>query len=153
MSNVVISDTSCFIAFDRIRQLEILRLTFSSVITTPSVQEEFGKTLPSWVILRDARNQTKKIELEAILDKGEASAIALALEIKNSVLIIDEKKGRKLAQHMDLEVIGSLKVLLIAKQKGIINTIYPLLQELEKHNFRFSKALVEQALVEANEVK
>jgi predicted nucleic acid-binding protein len=40
---------------------------------------------------------------------------------------------------------------LLAKQKGIIKAIHPLIQELESKNFRFSKALVEQALIEADE--
>jgi uncharacterized protein len=86
-----------------------------------------------------------------LLDKGEASVIALALEIENSVIIIDEKKGRKIAKNLNLEVIGSLKVLLIARKKGVISRIYPILQELGSQNFRFSKKLVTQALIEANE--
>lgn len=151
MSKVVISDTSCFIAFDRINQIEILHKIFDSVLTTPTVQQEFGKNLPPWVIITEPTNQNKQIELENILDKGEASAIALALEIQSALIIIDEKKGRKLAKSLNLEVIGSLKVLLIAKQKGFIVAIHPLIQELENQNFRFSKALVEQALTEANE--
>jgi predicted nucleic acid-binding protein len=151
MSKVVISDTSCFIAFDRINQIELLHKIFDSVLTTHNVLKEFGKNLPPWVIIAEPANQSKQVELEGILDKGEASAIALALEIKNSLIIIDEKKGRRIAKSLDLEVIGSLKVLLIAKQKGIIKAIYPLIQELESQNFRFSKVLVEQALIEADE--
>ena len=152
MGRVVISDTSCFIAFDRINQIEILHKVFNSVLTTPTVVQEFGKNLPPWVIVAEPTNQGKQIELERILDKGEASAIALALEIQHSVIIIDEKKDRNLAKSLNLEVIGSLKVLLIAKQKGFIESIYPFIQDLEGKNFRFSKALVEQALIEAGEI-
>jgi uncharacterized protein len=151
MSKVVVSDTSCFIAFDRIDQLEILHRVFDTVITTLSVQEEFGKMLPHWVTIGEATNRVQLLELENILDKGEASAIALALEIPNSIIIIDEKKGRKHAKSLNLQVIGSLKVLLIAKHKGVIKSIHPLIKDLENQNFRFSKALIDQALVEANE--
>jgi predicted nucleic acid-binding protein len=151
MNKVVISDTSCFIAFDRINKLEILQLVFGTVLTTPRVMQEFGKNLPAWITLKEATNQDKLIELEGILDKGEASAIALALEIPGALIIIDEKKGRKIAKSLDLEVIGSLKVLLIAKQKGIIRAIHPIIQELESKNFRFSNELLEQALLEAGE--
>lgn len=90
MSRVVVSDTSCFIAFDRINQIEILHEVFGTVLTTPDVQQEFGKILPPWVTIREATNRVRLLELEAILDKGEASAIALALEIPNSIVIIDE---------------------------------------------------------------
>jgi predicted nucleic acid-binding protein len=103
------------------------------------------------VLIKEPTNHIQQSELENILDKGEASAIALALEIQNSLIIIDEKKGRKIAKSLNLEVIGSLKVLLIAKQKGILQAILPIIRELESENFRFSKALVEQALIEADE--
>lgn len=151
MNRIVISDTSCFIAFDRINQLEILQRTFGTVLTTPEVVEEFGKDLPLWVQIRRAVNSIKKVELERKLDKGEASAIALALEIERPVIIIDEKKGRKIAKDLNLEVIGSLKVLLIAKSKGVISEIYPVIRNLENLNFRFSKKLVSEALRLANE--
>jgi predicted nucleic acid-binding protein len=87
MSKVVISDTSCFIAFDHINQIEILRQVFGSVLTTPQVMQEFGKNLPAWITIVEATNQRKIIELESILDKGEASAIALALEIPSSLIL------------------------------------------------------------------
>jgi uncharacterized protein len=77
MSKVVISDTSCFIAFDRINQIELLHKIFDSVLTTPNVLKEFGKNLLSWIIIAEPANQNKQVELEVILDKGEASAIAL----------------------------------------------------------------------------
>lgn len=153
MSNIIISDTSCLIAFDRINQLEILHHVFDSIVTTSNVQQEFGKDLPEWIKIQDALNQDKKAELEKVVDTGEASAIALAIEIQNSVLIIDEKKGRKVARSLNLQIIGSLRVLLIAKQKGIIKNIFPLIQELEKKNFRFSKILIDQVLTAANETQ
>ena len=96
-------------------------------------------------------NLSKQKHFEMSVDKGEASSIALALEIPNSILIIDEKKGRGLAQSLHLEIIGTLKVLLLAKQKGIIPSIKPLLVELDEHNFRFSKLLVKEVLIEARE--
>jgi predicted nucleic acid-binding protein len=54
------------------------------------------------------------------LDTGEASAIALAMETVNSTLIIDEKKGRKFAKNLGLQIIGTLKILLLAKQHRLI---------------------------------
>jgi uncharacterized protein len=153
VSKTIISDTSCLIAFDRINQLEILHHVFDSIVTTSTVQQEFGKVLPEWINIQDALSQDKKSELEKVVDSGEASAIALALEIQNSLLIIDEKKGRKVAKSLNLHIIGSLRVLMLAKQRGIIKNILPLIQELEKKNFRFSKILIDQILTEANETQ
>lgn len=77
-------------------------------------------------------------ELEAVLDKGEASAIALALETEKSQLIIDEKKGRKVAQNLKIDIIGTLKVIQMAKQKGIVQSAQPVIEDLQKAGFRFS---------------
>lgn len=150
MSKVIISDTSCLIALDRIKKLEILKQIFTTVIVTPEIRSEFGR-LPEWIIIKEVTNLSRQNHFEISVDKGEASSIALALETPNSILIIDEKKGRGLAQSLHLEIIGTLKVLLLAKQKGIISSIKPLLAELDHHNFRFSKFLVKEVLIEAQE--
>ena len=81
--------------------------------------------MPEWIRVIEVQNQGKIQELEAVLDKGEASAIALALETEKSQLIIDEKKGREVAQKLKIEIIGTLKVILMAKQKGIIQSARP----------------------------
>lgn len=94
MRALIISDTSCLIALDRINRLDLLRILFQQILTTQEVRNEFGEELPKWVQIVEVQNQDKIQELEAVLDKGEASTIALALETDNSLLIIDEKKGR-----------------------------------------------------------
>jgi predicted nucleic acid-binding protein len=142
MSIVVISDTSCLIALDRINQLDLLQKLFHQIVTTQAVQEEFGKELPEWIQIVEVQNQDKIQELEAVLDKGEASAIALALETEKSQLIIDEKKGRKVAQKLKIDIIGTLKVIQMAKQKEIIQSAQPVIEGLQKAGFRFSQTIV-----------
>jgi len=142
MSILIISDTSCLIALDRISRLDLLRELFQQIVTTQDVEEEFGKELPVWIRVVEVKNQDKIQELEAILDKGEASAIALALEIEQNILIIDEKKGRKVAQSMKIQIIGTLKIIQMAKQKGIIQSARPLIEDLQKAGFRFSQKIV-----------
>src|SRR5438132_6652645 len=115
MNRAVISDTSCLIALERIQRLEILKDVFSEIITTKEVKREFGKPLPKWIVIKNAKDSRKKMELTNLLDAGEASAIALVLETKNTLLIIDEKKGRRIARELKIAVIGTLRVLLFAK--------------------------------------
>lgn len=94
-----------------------------------------------------------KIEqLKVTLDPGEASAITLALETENSVLIIDEKKGRKVAAILNIAIIGTLKVLLIAKNRGFIVSVKEIVNEMEYYSFRFSKTVVEEILRLAGEL-
>jgi len=75
----------------------------------------------------------------------------LATELPNSVLIIDEKKGRNKAKELGLTIIGTLKFIVIAKQKNKIDFAKPLIDELNKNGFRFSSQIVEQLLKEVNE--
>ena len=142
MSIVIISDTSCLIALDRVSQLGLLQQLFQHIVITQVVEEEFGKKLPEWIRTVEVQNQDKVRELEAVLDKGEASVIALALETEKGQLIIDEKKGRKVAQSLEIEVTGTLKVILMAKQKGIIQSVRPVIEDLQKAGFRFSQKII-----------
>jgi predicted nucleic acid-binding protein len=96
MDKIIISDTSCLIALSNIGMLHILKDLFGEVLITAEVNEEFENQLPNWIILTQVQDQLKQAEIESKLDKGEASSIALALEIPNSTLIIDEVKGRLL---------------------------------------------------------
>ena len=152
MNKVIISDASCLIALDEIGQIEFLKSVFPQIVTTNEVSAEFGKELPTWISIKTLQNSAKRNELELVLDAGEASAIALALENpKQSILIIDEKKGRKIAKQYNLEIIGTLRVLLLAKQNGVIPSVKNLVAELTRKRFRFTNAVVNQILEEANE--
>ena len=85
------------------------------------------------------------------MDKGEATAISLAAEHENSLLIIDEIKGRKAAKEMGIPVTGSLGVLITAKNKGHLQAIKPIIHKIQKTNFRISKELIERVLDKVNE--
>ena len=142
MSVWIICDTSCLIALDRINQLNLLQELFQQIVITREVKEEFGKKSPEWIQIVEVRDTVKLKELENILDKGEASTIALALETDNCLLIIDEKKGRRFAQSLNIKIIGTLKVIQIAKQKGIIKAAQPIIEALQKAGFRFSDKII-----------
>ena len=75
------------------------------------------------------------------MDKGEASAIALAIELDDSLLIIDDLKGRKFANQIGLTIIGTIGVIVDAKLAGIINSIKPILTKIKSTNFRITEQL------------
>ncbi len=66
------------------------------------------------------------------MDSGEAEAIALARELHADRLLIDERKGRKLAEQEGIPVIGLLGVVLLAKRKALIPAARELLLRLER---------------------
>lgn len=89
--------------------------------------------------------------LETEIDKGEASAIVLAIEMQNAILIIDDLKGRKIAKQMNLVFSGSFGLMLRAKQEGLIKSIKPIIEKIRKSNFRFDEKLLKSILEQARE--
>ena len=150
-SKLIISDTSCFIVLSNIGELELLRLLYKKVVTTTEIAAEFSENLPNWVEVVSISDKAKQELLEMQVDKGEASAIALALESENSLLIIDDYKARKLAHNLKLNHTGTIGVVIAAKQEGIISSIKPILKKIKETNFRISADLELNALIQAKE--
>jgi predicted nucleic acid-binding protein len=146
MDKIIISDTSCLIALSKINQLEILRNLYSQIIITKEVFTEYCSPLPDWIMIFEVKNTQKRAELEERLDKGEASSIALALEIENSTLIIDEIKGRKIAQSLNIDIIGTIGVILLAEKKGLIKDVLEVLFRLVNKGFRLSDKLIDSII-------
>lgn len=142
MSRVsVVADASCLIVLQNIQELSLLEKLFGEVFITEEVRGEFGFDLPEWIKIKEVQNKIQQNALNLILDAGEASAISLSLDNGNSLLIIDEKKGRRVAQELGLKITGTLGVILRAKEKGLINSVADLLAKLESANFRISPNL------------
>ncbi len=89
--------------------------------------------------------------LKTQIDDGEAEAIALATEMDDVFVILDDKKARRVAQQIGLTVIGTVGILLRAKKKGIITHVKPILDELNAVDFRISRSLYQRALQLAKE--
>ncbi len=151
MPETIISDTSCFIVLTNIGELELLKTIYGSVTTTPEVAAEFGSPLPKWVELKSAVDKSRQRILELTLDKGEASAIALALEISDSTIILDDDKARKVAEKLGLEITGTIGIIIKAKLQKTIPSIKPYITKIRKTDFRMSPELELQALREAGE--
>jgi len=141
MQRVIISDTSCLILLDKIQELDLLRKLYGQIITTQIVVEEFGGQLPEWIIIRSPKDVKNQLILEMYLDKGEASAIAVAMEEAECLLIIDELKGRKIAKQLGLAITETLGLIIEAKSSGYIEFVRPLLDKIKQTNFRLSEQL------------
>ena len=120
-------------------------------MTTSIVAAEFGEGLPEWIYIQDPNNKQHQLILETSLDKGEASAIALAMEKADCLLIIDELKGRKLARQLGLNITGTLGVIADAKIREHITSVKPLLQRIRQTNFRLSESLEKAILRQVGE--
>jgi predicted nucleic acid-binding protein len=123
---IVIADTTCFILLENIGEFNLLRSLFTKIITTTTIAEEFGSPLPEWIEIRKPKNISFQNSLD--IDAGEASAITLALESQNALLILDDNKGRKTAERLNLLYTGTLGIILKAKNVGIIPSLKPIIQ-------------------------
>lgn len=151
MQSVIISDSSCLIILKNIDQLYVLEKLFGQVLITPEIYDEIGETLPGWIIVRKARDPKYQALINASLDSGESSAIALAAEYENPLLILDDLKARNYAESLNIPYTGTIGVLLDAKKKGIIKNVKEVLGLIERTNFRLSKELIDSVLVLADE--
>ena len=151
MSKTIISDTSCFIVLSKTGQLDLLFQLFKNIVTTPEIAEEFGEKLPDWVEIIAVKDVQKQNLFETQIDRGEASAMALALDTENPLLIIDDYKARKLAHTLHISYTGTIGIIILAKQKGIIDSIKPIFAKIKETNFRISAELELQALIQAEE--
>ena len=109
------------------------------------------RSLPEWIKIKNPVNQNYKQLLSSSLDAGEASAIALAFEIKNVLLILDDLKGRQEAERFGFKITGTLGVLYKAKQSGLIEKIKPSIESLIASGFRISQNVVEDLLRQSKE--
>ena len=150
MPQTIISDTSCLVLFEKIERWDILQGTFSSITITEEVAAEYGE-LPKWMEIKKLESRDIYSRLHLELGSGEASSIAFALENADSLLIIDERKGRIKAEELGVKIIGSLGVLLKAKEKGVINSVAEILILIGQTDFRISESITKKLLEEAGE--
>jgi len=148
---IVISDTSCLIVLTRLSALSILKSLYCQIIVTEEIADEFGETLPNWIEIQKVHNKNFQKALEQSLDNGEASAIALASEFDDVLLIMDDLRGRKEALRLGYRITGTLGVLVKAKQEKTIEQIKPYLTKLREIGFRMSEKIETELLRKTGE--
>ena len=136
----------------KIGKIEILNSLFTEVFTTPEVAEEYGENIPDFIKILEVSSLQKQKILALNIDDGESSAIALALKYVDCLIILDDYKARKVAQNLSLKVIGTLGVIIRAKQKGLFESVKPILQKIKETNFRISEELEKEILKLSDEL-
>lgn len=107
--------------------------------------------MPEWIEISNTTDKSKQQLLELQIGRGESSAIALALEIPNSTIILDDYKARKIASQLGLIFTGTFGILVKAKLNGIIPSIKPFISKIKQTDFRLSSEIELQALIQAGE--
>lgn len=150
MSDRAVVDSTCLIALEGIDRLDILQKLFDEVLAPTSVAEEFNQA-PDWLHLREVADRALLDALRTQLGAGESEVIALSTELTDVVTVLDDKKARRVASEMKLNVKGTIGLLLNAKQRGLLSELKPILASLENAGFRMSRELFREALRLAEE--
>ena len=157
----IISDTTPIISLIKINRLDLLQKLFGEILipeavyrelTTNALFENEAKIVKASAFLKTSAVQNRKslqlLQAVSGLDDGESEAIILADELKSDVLIIDERKGRKVAQKLGIKITGTVGVLLQAHDENMIaaDEIKTYLDQLKNSNIRLSDSLIQEAL-------
>ncbi len=148
---IIVSDSSPLIILSKCNKLNLLKNLFSEVLITQVVFDEISAKndkakndlqTTDFIKIISIQNISAYQQLLDVLDAGEASAIALAKE-KKLPLLIDEKKGRKIAQRVGIDIIGFLGILLLNYQRNNItkSDVIEIINEAERYNYRLGDSL------------
>lgn len=158
----IVVNSSPLIALGCIDKIGLLKVLFNEVYIPREVYRETviqGKNdlvessiRKYGIIIKEINSEISVNLLTEILDKGESEVIVLANELKIENVLIDELKGRRIAEKQKLTVIGSLGVLLMAKQKKLIQGITSSIETMQENNIRISEKLKRAILAEAKEI-
>jgi predicted nucleic acid-binding protein len=150
----IVSDAGPIIGLSKIGQIFLLKKLATEVLISPFVQKElYGKIGVGSDLIDQALSdfirvvEPKKLEIDdeivTGLDEGERQSICLAATFKkDTLLLIDDRAGRQAAENMGISKIGLVGILLHAKQKGLIESICPLLEELRTAGYWLSDELL-----------
>lgn len=135
---IVVSNSTPIISLATVAQIALLESLFGQVYIPREVERELkDHQYPGhddidqpWCHIQDVQGTLYVGFLCHDLDRGEAEAITLAKELYADTLILDERTGYMIAKQQGLHVIGTLTVLLMAKQHGFISSIRPILDEM-----------------------
>lgn len=162
---IVVSDTSPLSGLAIAGYLSLLQQLYRQVVIPAAVAEELkrggqedariSQTLSlEWIEIQQASDRAlvETLQTDHNLDRGEAEAIALALELSADELLIDERLGRREAIRLGLSITGLLGVLLVAKRQGLLAAVRPVLDVLiAEAGFRVSNRLYIEVLIAAGE--
>jgi len=158
----VVCNTSPLLYLHQIGQLHLLEDLYRRVWTTPGVVGELAigaekdhdvplvDELP-WLTIERPTRDTSQLPPLVDLGRGEAEVIALATEWPDSLVILDEQAGRRVADSLGLRFTGILGVLLRAKKVGYLDRVSPVLAKLRETTMWLSDSVIQMVIEEAHE--
>ncbi len=159
---IVVCDSTILIGLAKIGRLDLLREVFSKITVPEEIFREVvekGAGKPGsesikdspWIEVVPVNDRTQVDLLMIFLEKGEAEVLALAKQLEADLVLMDEEKARKSALIAGYEVMGLLGILVLGKKIGLIDQVWPLINELREKKFRISDRVVSETLKRVGE--
>lgn len=162
---IIVSDAAVLILLARIDTLDLLHSLFTTISIPQAVYQEVtsaGTDRPGaqavaeapWIQIGSVKNRRAVNRLKSVhqLGQGESEAIVLAQELKADYLILDDLPARRAARARRLPIIGTIGLLLLAKEQGLIPAVKPLLDALVAAKLRIHPTLYQEVLKRAGEL-
>jgi predicted nucleic acid-binding protein len=161
----VVVDSSVLISLAAGEQFHLLQTIYSTIYIPPEVWREvstspkpFGTKetqqarVDGWLIVQAPRSLAQVISLPFNLQPGETEALALALELPDPLLLVDDAQGRRAADALGIAYTGTLGVLLRAKSEHKVPMLEPVLELLKQRtSFWLSEAVYDAVMKSAGE--
>ncbi len=95
-----------------------------------------------WIVVREVADNLDTRRLRAVLGAGEAEAISLALESTDALLLMDDRLARRKAIARGIHVTGTLGLVAVAADKGIVGDAESLCRQLVDEGFWVSETVI-----------
>lgn len=163
LPEMVVANAGPLISLAAIGKLDLLKALFEQILIPQAVYDEVvvhGEGEPGsqevrdaeWIRAAQVQDRLAVDLLRETLDMGESEAIVLAQELNARYVLLDDGLARRKARLIGLRMTGTLGILLMAKEAGLISAVRPILDELRQTDFRMSDRVYQQVLLKAGEM-
>jgi predicted nucleic acid-binding protein len=148
-------NASPVIALARVGQVELLNRLPEQIILPQAVAKEISagsENDPARQAVEDGLFEIVETPppppeiLAWDLGKGETAVLSFALSHPDWTAILDDGAARRCAKSFSLSITGTLTVVILAKQSGLIESAAQVLQALQSNDFRLDDAVIRAAL-------
>ncbi|MCK4762055.1 MAG: DUF3368 domain-containing protein [Candidatus Aminicenantes bacterium] len=156
---ILVADSSALIALSLCKAIHYLDLLFDEIMVPQAVFYEITReNKKEGLELSDyLKDKIETIDIgdyfitDFSIHRGEFEAMALYRKVSADKLLVDDKRARKIARLNGFKTIGSLGILLAAKNKGLIDKIKPYVEKIAQSNIYIKQELIDYALSLAGE--
>lgn len=151
---IVVSDATPLNILVRIGHVDVIHQLFGRVLIPPAVRDELThastpvgvrdwiSSAPPWL---EIRAPAAAIDPVGTRDRGEREAIQLAAELKADLILMDDRRPRRIAVSLGLAVIGTIGILERASQEGLVD-LPDAIQKLLSTDFYIDDELINAIL-------